>query len=705
MAPNLTLTETPSTICVSGGGLCPAGTEVGRVTMTATAPSTGIAAWPAVQVVFVLETDPYDGVFDHTAGNASIYNSYPAMCSSLDPLWLCGETNTVEAFIANASVYTERLQAAHPLTRMSFGLVDFFATHDRWDDSDGSEYHVDIGHFVNASEFAAAVHDSLQTRVLNGSYILPNSTLADNSLYSSSITALYGTLMGAGIGWTSDAHHVIVWVGSTAPRDPNYEVNLCQTLSPHVPKNVTSPTDPSCYSPSCEPAYNFGAGIESPRCEGWAVPQDGNASDSIAQLAYSAPDCVDSLGGSCTIDTIDTPTTAIDPDGPWDYNWSVHGSATSLCTSWGDTAGGCSRYGVISNQQYYQTGNRTIAAGCDLAQATGGSWDGPDWWDFWNVSYNHYDPAPPASCGGTNGTLAYNNGDPPTRWTGPCSYTSIYECDVGHEYFNTSNPTLIAALASVGLGAPPTELALAAPADGAPLFRFVPWGNIQLAPYLGLATACQRASGYPENCAYGGDSVTVDGVETLTFNWSADPNLNVLQAGDSWQASFNVIGVGPPYGVLVPVDACTAPGCAAAGSQPILGKFSRADYIAANGSTVSQSFPLARLTVENAPVPTAPTSSSPPPPPPAGETPPVPAPAPLPLPVTQPIPVATVAASAGLISIPAATAGILLAGLTRVLLRGRAVAMRMAMKAGPMGAPRGGRGSSRAGDGSGTRFE
>ncbi len=543
LAPNLTLVETPSTICVTGGGVCPAGTEFGRVTMTATAPSTGIAAWPAVQVVFVLETDPYDGVFDYVASNASFDNSSTAMCSAQNPLWLCSETNTVEAFIANASVYTERLQAAHPLTRMSFGLVDFFATHDQWDDADGSEYHVDIGNFVNASAFAGAVHNSLQTRVLNGSYILPNSTLADNFLYASSITALYGTLMGAGIGWTSDAHHVIVWVGSTTPRDPNYEANLCQTVSPHVPKNVTSPTEPSCYSPSCEPSYNFGAGIVSPRCEGWVVPQDGNVSDSIAQLAYSAPDCVDSLGGSCTIDTIDTLAVALDP---WSYafNQSEFGSATSLCFNWFNT-GACSRYGLISDQQMWQTGNRTLAAGCDLSQATGGSWDGPQWWDFWNESYDRYNPWPPASCNGTNGTLAWSNHSPPTQWTGPCGQT--WEgCDVGREYFNTSNPSLIAALASVGLGAPPNELALAAPTDEAPLFSFVPWGNVQLAPALGLVTACERSSGYPENCAYGGGTATVDGVRTLTFNWSADPNLNVLQVGDSWQASFNVIGVGPP---------------------------------------------------------------------------------------------------------------------------------------------------------------
>lgn len=160
-----------------------------------------------------------------------------------------------------------------------------------------------------------------------------------------------------------------------------------------------------------------------------------------------------------------------------------------------------------------------------------------------------------------------------------------------------------------------------------------------------------------------------------------------------------------PYGVLVPVDACTAPGCAVAGSHPILGTFSRADYIAANGSTVSQSFPLAQLIVENTTSPTTPPSSTPPPPPPGGQAPPLPAPAPLPLPVTQPIPVPTVAAFAGLISIPTALAGILVAGLTRIVLRGRAISMPMAMKAGPMGPPRGRNGGARDGAGPRTRFE
>lgn len=681
----------PTAICVDSQGTCGAGVPYARVTLNATAPSTGVPAWPAVQVVFLLETSPYDGVFDYLGSNDSYYNSFPAMCFRYSPYTLCAEENTVEAFIANDSVFVSRLQAEYPATRLTFGLVDFYATHDQWDDSDGSAYHVDVGNFVNATDLPAAIHNSFQTQVLNGTYILPNSSLADNMLDSSSITALYGALMGAGIGWSSDAHHVVVLIDSTVPRDPNYVVNYCQSYSKEVPRNITSASDPRCYSPSCEPTYDFGGGIVSPRCEGWVSSQDGNSSDSIATLAYTSPDCVRSLGGSCTIDVLQTNWASF-------FNWSYPGTTNSTagtfysgCDVWGNP-GGCNAAGIAAGQQIFQSMNRTIAAGCDLSTATGGSWDGPfiylgDWINHGAVHYQ------PTTCGTRNGTffppvLGQSDVPEPYYWgsnpglypTGACDYnqsqmdnaTPPDMCDQGPMNFFTWCPWLISSLGNISLGQPLAKISLAG-APGQPLFRFVPWGTFAFASFLDFSQTCNRSGGYPVDCETYAQPILANGVSTLALNWSADANLNRMEPGDTWSASFNVVATGPPFDTPVPVDACITSACLKAGSGSVGGIYTSSYYVTpTDGAPTRTSFPLIEVTVEPLPPSSStPTSSGPPPPPSIGSAPPLPAPVPTPTPVTLPQPVgATVIAAAGF-SLPAVAAGILAAGAARVALQRR----------------------------------
>ncbi len=724
----LGLNSTPNAICVSPTLSCSAGTDIARVTLSASAPTSGTEDWPAAQVLFVLETTAYDGAFDWfsthetwntTNGNATSASTIlaGAICSSSNPYQLCGEANSVGAFVSNASVIAESIQAAHPATRLSFGLVDYFATHDQWGNANGSEYHVDVGDFVPAEQFQSAVNATLLTQVLNGSPILRDSGLAENFLHSSSITALYGALSGAGIAWAPDTHHVIVWIGSTVPRDSHYVVNYCVGRSAHASWYTKNFTKSSCYSPSCEPSYNFTPTLRSPECEGWATSQNGNASDSIAAYASAAPACVNSLGGNCTIDTIEVPAGAdwagVDNIGSA-YFWSPNGSGQGWtewgagCQDWGH--GYCTPDGVVVTQQIWQNVNRTRDASCNLALATGGSWDGPrsslwegarplgPWPRYWTA---------PETCAGYTGDLQEPAWWGTTLWTGPCdlNLTGWPYCDRGTEYYNETNPTLLAALSRVSLGTPPSALALRGAAD-TPLFTFVPYGAIQLAPYLDITVTCQSAFLPPGGCDSTVTFLAAGTKETLGFNWSADPNLNVMPAGATWQASLNVIGVGPPFGLVVPVDACTASGCAEAGSGPVRGMLSRADYtLASNGTAVSASFPLAEIVVENSTMAGAPPSSTPPAPPSGGQAPPLPAPTPLPLPVVQPIPVASVSAMAVPISIPAAAAGILIAGLSRILLGGRAVAMPLGVKAGPMSSAGRGKGNSRMGDGPRSRFE
>jgi len=620
---DLSIGANPTSICVAETSSCSAGVGQSRVTLTASAPPNEYQTWPNVQVAFVIETAVYDGVFDPTVsdpgGDQCAINDDPAGGA-------CEESNGVPFFVANSQAIANAIQAANPHSSVSFALVDYFATLDLQDDGDGSEYHVDIPSFVPANQFGADVQASLGSEVLESGYRYSDSDFSDNILHSSSITALYGTITGSGLNWANDTHHVIVWMGDTAPRDPNYLQDYCVSPSDYYPAGGGGAYP--CYNTGCEPSYPFPTGA-SPQCEGWVVSQNGNASDSIAALAHQSPSCTTSVGGDCTIDTIDLWSTPTDPNSP---GWPAADDTASL-------QGGPNGASVDQNVAH------VLLAGCDLAAATGGSWDGPSFFSCPN---------------GQTGTLQ-------PEFLGPFGQP------------NMQNPSLFAAFRAISFG--PVTSSLVATATDHPLFTFVPFGTIEVLPgeAAQFQTVCELSDGSPspncpvepvtQNVQLGpGQNVTVYG-----WNWSSVPADNLMSGGDTWIASFWIQAAGPPYGE-VPIDACTTADCSLGGSTSLGGYFTSATYIpSTNVTIIEQSFPLGTINVEappsNVPPPTVP------PPPPAVPPPGIPAPAGLPVLTTI-----GVGAQVGIasLSLNAAAAGFIAAGFGSILNRNKPLSIRVA---------------------------
>ncbi|HEV2165697.1 MAG TPA: hypothetical protein VGS23_01765, partial [Thermoplasmata archaeon] len=520
--------------------LCPAGIGESLVTLTAAAPSVGLATWPSVQVAFVVETTPYDGVYDPSVGDYGEYGHYGVrgadQCAAKDPAGpLCEESNGVPFFVAHAQQIANAISAANPHTNVSFALVDYFATLDSHDDGDGLEYHVDIPQFITSGSFGGQVISTFQAEVLGGGYIYGDSDLSDNILHSSVITALYGTIIGSGLDWSPQTHHVIVWMGSTAPRDPNYVQNY-----------AVSPSDADYgESGTCEPSYSFGA-VTEPNCEGWVRSQDGNATHSIAGLAKSSPTCTDSIGGVCTVDAIDLYSTPTDPTSS---GWPCPGGENGPMAQ----GGGCPD-GVAVRENVAHV----LLAGCDLATATGGSWDGPDFFSCPNGQYGHLQP----------------------DFVGSNPYAP-----------NLNNPTLFDAFRQVGFG--PVVGTQVANGTGHPIFQYVPRGAIEVVPQQTIHAECLLPSGQPfPKCDHSATYLNYSGREALGWNWSTNPQTNQMYLGDVWTVSFLVFAAGPPL-TTVPVDACTTAACKGAGSDSINGEFTWATYIpSSNDTVVTQSFPL-----------------------------------------------------------------------------------------------------------------
>ncbi|MGI0132615.1 MAG: PKD domain-containing protein [Thermoplasmata archaeon] len=408
-------------------------------------------------------------------------------------------------------------------------MVDYFATLDQFDDGDGVEFHMDVANFTsNATQFGAEAVANFTSN--NSNYIVADSDLSDNILHSSSITALYGAMVTDQLRWTNTSHHVIVWVGVTAPRDPNYAQSY--SVSPSVYSTFVHGA--AAMSPGCEPAYTFAANVTSPRCVGWTNTSSANSTTSLATLAQNATNCATSLGGQCTIDTIDLWAT---PTDPMSKGWPT-----------GRSGGGPGGATVVQNT------NRVLRAGCDLANATGGSWDGPSFYTCPN---------------GANGTLKFG----------------------GAGTSNFTNPTLDAALANVSLGVGSSG---AMPVPGHSMFSFVPFGPVQLAPSLDAAVHCTLSNGTAFACDAAAIVPTPSGVPSLAWNWSG--GLGLMPTRSSWSASFNVIVGGIPSGRTIPVDACTSIACVAA-EGVVSGPTSGLAYAIPHGETVRASFPLVNITV------------------------------------------------------------------------------------------------------------
>jgi hypothetical protein len=609
---SLGISVTPGIICVSNNPGCPSSEQVARVTLQADAPQLVTTTYPAVQVVFLLETTLYDGVYDGSLGVPGREN-----CADSSSHMPCEESNGVPFFVANAGEIAASIASANPKSSVTFGLVNFFSTGDVYDKfsvdaAQGLEsvaYHVDVGTPVPANAFEEAVTSTFQSEVLDGGWVYPGLNFGNNILHSDSITALYGVLMGYGINWIPNAHHVLVLIGSTAPRDPAYVQDYCVSPSSAWRYACYGPSGP--YSSGCEPSYQFGVGA-SPQCVAWINSRDGNANDSIAGLARAAPDCLHSLGGRCTIDVIDLWTTSTDP---FSNGWP---SAPQ---------GGPGGAYVVQNTA------RVLTSGCDLAAATGGTWDGPS---FFTCS------------DGESGDLAYVDHGP--------ALTPIL-----------ANPTLFSAFHGVGFGPMTTDI-IATGANES-MFRYVPFANVRPSPTLDAETQCLTPTGALPNCP-GPTYRNGTAFESLNWNWSNVPVDNVIHGGDVWVASFNVIALGPPYG-SIPVDACVTSTCAAGGSGSVGGTYTSARYLPGTGTTeLNESFPLAVLRILFGPQLPIPATAVPP----ALGIPPAPPAPPLPV-VSAPIAGATGTGTIPTISIQALGAGFLGAGFTRVAQRNRPVAM------------------------------
>ncbi|MCI4351418.1 MAG: hypothetical protein L3K15_07900 [Thermoplasmata archaeon] len=622
-APQLALgtSAAPYNICALGSATCTAGTGVSRVTLTAQTTAAPAPYWPDVQVAFVIETTAYDGTFDHYN---SFYGNDPCAIATNGQGPLCEESNGVPFFIDNAQSIAAAIQIANPHSNVSFAMVDFFGTDDDWNDGPGDswKYHVDISDFVGPTEFGSAVVSNfkdVQLTEANGYGCICG--LDDNFLHSSSITALYGTIIGSGLTWSANTHHVIVLMGSAAPRDPSYQQNYWVSGFDHCCSGA------GAYGGTCEPTYVFANDV-SPNCEGWVRSQDGNATHSIAALTRTSPTCTDSIGHVCTVDVIDYWTTTTDP---YSKGWPTDPGYPS-----GTAGAGPGGSTVIVDAE------RILVAGCDLAAATGGSWDGPAYF----------------TCpSGQSGTLQY------------VPHGSLSKP-------NSQNPSLFAAIRQISFG--PVYQTLVARGGNQPMFTYVPTPNFKLAPTPEYAAACSTPSGFLRTCQTIPQVIHSNGVTYLGWNWSTNATDNVLYVGDTWLASFNVVNAGPPYGI-VPVIACVTTSCKVEGSTAVGGFFSWTDFYPGNTTQLRYlSFPPAQVHVLEAIAGPPPVTVPP-------SAPIVPPGIPLPVAPVTPVVVPTltvVGQGVANFSLQAAAAGFLGAGFMRVGMKNRPIALAVAAKSG-----------------------
>ncbi len=483
-----------------------------QVSLFVNATGNGVPNYANVQVVFVVETTLYDGVYDPTVADSGVNNPCNGPCQ---------ESNSVPYFVANAGKLAGDISANNPYSSVSFAMVDYFATLGSHDDGDGAEYHVDVGNFVTASSFQTAVVNGFQNPVLGGSWYYGDSDFSDNIGDSSSITALYGALKGSNLAWNAADHHVIVWIGSTTPRDSGYPFNYAGTHSDYN----------SGYSATCEPSYNYGAGIVSPSCEQWI-----SGTNNLASLAQS-------LG--VTIDTIDVANGMTDATSQ-DYTTAAYGSANS---------------GAI------------LKAGCDLATATGGSWEGPSGYG-----------CSVASTGTGQGNLTCTLG------------SSCYQGQSGTTYSNpprmwSTNTALGWAIDHISFG-PVSVTNTTASSNGVPMFQFVPQLNITPDPTNPAWTVTCLRHGSPVSGCQQTPTVTSQGTATV-YGWAWP--LSTMNLNDTWKATFNVVATGAPYNVSYPLDACTGMGCQ--GPVGGAGALSIVDYKNYQGTATTLSFPASDIYV------------------------------------------------------------------------------------------------------------
>ncbi len=327
-----TICVNPSIVCKPGTSPCSTDPSSARVHMWVNA-SSNSSIMPWVQVVFVVETTVFDGAYDPSSGDYGngVHGASP--CSGP-----CEESDGDPFFVHNVGQITQGITQKNTgvtsSSHVTFAMVDYFSTEGAdHDDGDGSEYSVDVSTFQPATTFTNTVTSAATAGTLWGANYVPASSVygdsdySDNFLSSSMITAFYGALHGSGLGWVSNSstYHVIVWIGSTLPRDKTYQGDWCVTYNDYA-THCRDPTQAS------EPSYTFGSGLSSPAGETLA---------NIATLAKSE---------NVLIDTIDL------ADGMTELNSKDYFTTNSTAAT------------DVKN---------ILGAGCYLAQSTGGSWEGP----------------------------------------------------------------------------------------------------------------------------------------------------------------------------------------------------------------------------------------------------------------------------------------------------------------------------------------
>ena len=264
---------------------------------------------------------------------------------------------------------------------------------------------------------------------------------------------------------------------------------------------------------------------------------DPNAS-SLPTTALFGPACFGSTGGYCTIDTIILNAT---PTNPASQAWS--------------NANASARADAVEDA------DSVVQSGCDLANATGGTWEGP--WGFQCASL------------GLNGTL---------------NYTGTTE---------NETPGLDRALRSVGLGSGAFPLGRPAAVGGPPpMFQVVLPSGVRPAPLPNATTSCTRLNGSSARCPAAPIIETVGSDVLLGWNWSASPSGNWMARGDRWSASIDVSVVSLPSNGTA-VDLCDGPSCLAAGAGlPTGGLWSGSEASLWPGGPIERtSFPLLEVRV------------------------------------------------------------------------------------------------------------
>jgi len=555
-------------ICVGPQVLCqPGSTTCGSYPSTTRAHlwvnSTGnTTITPWVQVVFVLETTPYDGVYDPSVGDTG--GNGPGNNPADPCAGPCAESLGVPYFVNNVA------KISHGITmknigvanspHVTFSLVDYFSNYDptststdSHDDGDGSEYNVDVSTFEQATTFATtvtAMATSNPSTLFGGgcpnngwnysTHVYCDSDFSDNFLQTSMITAIYGGLHGSGLGWinNSTTYHVVVWMGSSLPRDPSHSGDWCVTYNDYASKTCPDATSTS------EPAYTYGSGIVEPAGETLA---------SIAKIAKQEHVIIDSIDLPDGLTELTPPNPVV--AGDTDYIESTSAEITDAKQD-------------ITNM---------LSAGCYLATATGGNWEGPS-----PTSTGVGFTCSAAATGNNDGNLT-------DTW---CAYSSTAGCWPGWN----KDTSLGWALTNINF--PPTKI----------LFNVTGWmkeGSFTFSPYTGFTMDTTWMTYY---CLHNGVDVSSQCKSAISHPLGAgyawDWPYGTMNPDDVWSVSFNVT-VNSNYpsnqqNNSVPVDNCLTAnwtGCPGAGGIP----YTQVFYMNYTSYNYTQPFPPAYVKVMASP--------------------------------------------------------------------------------------------------------